>query len=45
MTKIEDLRYKVIFGEMKLESEVIKQGKKETRKIRNNIKKCFDKLY
>ena len=39
MTKIEDLRYKAIFVEMKLESEVIKQGKSEATKCLNRIKK------
>jgi len=39
MTKIDDLRYKAIFGEMKLESQVIDEGKLEADKCLKRIKK------
>ena len=44
MNKIDKLTYERMFGNMKPEDDVIKEGKKETRKIRKNIKKAFDKV-
>ena len=44
MSKIEDLRYMQIFGDMKLESEVIKAGKSDATKTLNRVKKQLNRV-